>query len=63
MKFRKTFCKRSCLISGLKIREKIPFPVWIILIPLFNTSFGLLDKSWKQVGTELCQAQLKLVIN
>merc|ERR1711872_411425 len=43
----KTFCKRSFLIGGQEVGEIIPFPVWIILFPVFKTSFGFVFKSYK----------------
>ena len=39
--------KISVLIGDEEVGEIIPFPVWMILFPVFKTSFELDSKSYK----------------
>ena len=40
-------------IRGLEVREKIPFPVWIIPFPVLNIHFELLGANEKHFVKEV----------
>ena len=45
--------KISILIGVEEVGEIIPFPVWMILFPVFKTSFELDSKSYKHFAKEV----------
>ena len=54
-----TFFKISFLIGGQEVGEIIPFPVWIILFPVFKTRFKLIGKSWNHFVKEVLKSKVK----